>query len=97
MKFLGLAVSAAAIFVSTATLSLAEDTGASCALNYEVFEASVPHTDLETCPGSTKIDGGYCRLSLVAEVATIFAFSENTDCLIASQSYDEEKFTFLLN
>ena len=63
-----------------------------CPLSYEQFEVGVPHTDLETCPASMAGDGTYCRLSLVAEVATVFAFSTETDCIQTTQTFFEDGF-----
>lgn len=72
--------------------AIAADT-ASCSLSYDVYEASVPHTDMETCPTAILADGAYCRVSVVAEVATIFVFSEEDDCLIKAESFFEDDFT----
>ncbi|MEJ6404548.1 hypothetical protein V8J85_16785 [Yoonia sp. 2307UL14-13] len=67
-----------------------------CPLSYDIFEIGVPHTDMDTCPDSMAAEGTYCRLSLVAEVATIFAFSEETDCLVTSQAYYDDQFTLTI-
>lgn len=63
-----------------------------CALPYEVFEASVPHTDIEECPKTLAGENRFCRYSVLAEVATIFVFDENENCLIKTKSFDDEKF-----
>ena len=70
---------------------------ADCALSYDVYEASVPHTDLEACPDGLAGDGRFCRLSIVAEVATIFVFDEESGCLVESVSYEEDEFTVTIN
>lgn len=77
--------------VPTATLS--QDTPA-CPMDYDTYEVSVPHTDLEACPASMAVEGAFCRLSLVAEIATIFAFDEDTFCIVAARSYEDDAFTF---
>ncbi|EBA10696.1 hypothetical protein [Roseobacter sp. CCS2] len=69
----------------------------SCPLSYDVFEIGVPHTDMDACPDSMQVEGAFCRLSLVAEVATIFAFSEQDDCIIATQAYFDDQYTLTLN
>ena len=88
MKVLNRCALAGAMLLAVAAPALA----AECALNYEQFEVGVPHTDLETCPESMAADGTYCRLSLVAETVTIFAFAEATDCLVATRVYSDEEF-----
>ncbi|MEO1495203.1 MAG: hypothetical protein AAFV19_23920 [Pseudomonadota bacterium] len=66
---------------------------AECPLSYEQFEVGVPHTDMETCPESMAQEGTYCRLSLVAETVTIFAFAESNDCIVATKTYADEDFS----
>lgn len=73
------------------------DEGADCALSYDVYEASVPHTDLEECPAAMAGEGLFCRLSVVAEVATIFVFDENTGCLTGAKSFEEDEFTISIH
>ncbi len=65
---------------------------ADCPLSYEQIEIGVPHTDMETCPESMAENGTYCRLSLVAETVTIFAFAESNDCIVATKVYSDEEF-----
>ncbi len=67
-----------------------------CALPYDVFEASVPHTDLEECPAKLKAEGRFCRLAVVAEVATVFIFDEGSGCLVQSVSFEEDQFKITL-
>ncbi len=63
-----------------------------CALSYETYEISVPHNDLDACPDSIGLDNAYCRVSVAAETATIYAFSEETDCLLASRVFFEDEY-----
>ena len=67
-----------------------------CALPYDVFEASVPHTDLEECPAKLRAEGRFCRLAVVAEVATVFIFDEGSGCLVQSVSFEEDEFKITL-
>ena len=68
------------------------DSHESCPLTYETFEYSVPHTDMEECPEAMDSDGAFCRVAIVAELATIFAFSEESGCIVASKAFDEDQF-----
>ncbi len=82
-----------AALLSATPWAAAADGHETCPLSYETYEISVPHTDLETCPAAMDAQGAYCRVSVVAEVATIFAFSEENDCLVASKSFFEDEFS----
>ncbi len=96
MKYTLIAVAASVLAFGGA--AFAEDE--MCALSYDVYEASVPHTDLEECPEAMGDMGEgelFCRLSVVAEVATIFAFDEDSGCLIESRSFEEDEFTITIN
>lgn len=86
-----LPVLAAALTVFAAPLAMAD-----CALNYEQFEVGVPHTDLEACPSSMAEPKTYCRLSMVAETVTVFAFSQDTDCIVATRVFSDENYTLVL-
>lgn len=66
---------------------------AHCALSYETFEESVPHTDMEECPGMLGGPNKFCRYSVNAEVATIFVFDEDSQCLIKAHSYYDDEFS----
>ncbi len=68
-----------------------------CPLTYDIFEAAVPHTDLEECPASMDVEAAFCRVSVIAELATVFAFDEDSTCLMAARLYDESEFTLTLN
>jgi len=83
----------AALTAGLAALApFARGQGAACALPYDTFEIGVPHTDLTECPAAMAAEGTYCRLSLVAEVATVFAFSEADDCLVAARAFFEDEY-----
>lgn len=68
-----------------------------CVLPYDVYEASVPHTDLENCPAQMEGEGRFCRISVVAEVATIFSFDEESGCLVEAKSFEEDEFTISIH
>lgn len=71
-------------------------TAETCPMSYEQFEYAVPHTDMEDCPDSINADGAYCRLTLAAELATVFVFSEETNCILSTKVYEEEQFAVTL-
>lgn len=84
-------------FCFAAALALATgpalaDSHEGCPLTYETFEYSVPHSDMEECPESMESNGTFCRVAIVAEVATVFAFSEESGCIVASSAFDEDQF-----
>ena len=39
-----------------------------------------------------EVEGAYRRVSIIAEVATIFAFPEELDCIVKSKSFDGDQF-----
>jgi len=84
-----LAAGLIAVAIPTALFAQERD----CPMTYDVYEVGVPHTDLETCPASIDIEEAYCQVSVVAEIATVFVFSEADDCLVASRNYFEDEFT----
>ena len=60
---------------------------------YEMFEASVPHLDLEICPEAFAAPNVFCRLAAYHDALHVFAFSEDGDqSLVAFRSYDEDSF-----
>ena len=63
-----------------------------CALSYEAFEQGIPHTDLEECPTGLKGPGKFCRYSVVAEIATVFVFDEDSSCLVTTKAFYEDDF-----
>ncbi len=48
-------------------------------LTYEMFEAAVPHLDLETCPAALAAENSFCRATLNHEEFHVFAFSHDGD------------------
>ena len=68
-----------------------------CPMTYAAFEYGVPHTDMEACPASMEGEGVFCRLSVVAEVATVFAFDEENSCIVETRSYEEGEFKVEFN
>ena len=55
---------------------------------YELFEESVAHVDLETCPDGFDDETQFCRLTLAEEQANVFVFTlEGTQPLVAIRSY----------
>ncbi len=86
------------LFGLTAGAAMAESHEMKCALSYEVFESSVPHTDMEECPASMGHgEDSFCRVAVVAEVATVFVFSYDTSCLTETRSFYEDEFTMVIN
>jgi hypothetical protein len=65
---------------------------ASCARSCDAYEIGVPHADMETCPEAMDRDGTCCRLGLVAEVATVFTFSEADGCLVDTRAFFEDEY-----
>ena len=58
---------------------------------YEVFEVSVEHADLATCPDGLNNDQVFCRLTIAADQAHIFVFSYDGDQpLTQVRSYELE-------
>ena len=56
---------------------------------YEVYEASVTHTDLEGCPVEFDTEQVFCRLTLANDMAHVFVFSYDGDQpLLAVKSYE---------
>ncbi len=61
------------------------------ALSYAVFEASIDHADLMSCPAQFDPDAVFCRLTLAAEQAHVFVFSYDGDQpLLAVKHYPLE-------
>ncbi|MBN2907240.1 MAG: hypothetical protein JXJ18_11075 [Rhodobacteraceae bacterium] len=49
------------------------------AFTYDVFEASVAHTDLDACPAEFDPDVVFCRLALTETQASVFVFTYEGD------------------
>ncbi|WP_374421853.1 hypothetical protein [Paracoccus sp. (in: a-proteobacteria)] len=58
-----------------ASPAIAQDT-APLPMNYEIFEAAVPHIDMSDCPPDLAAEGRFCRLVLLNDQLQIFGFSE---------------------
>ncbi len=59
------------------------------ALTYAVFEAAVPHADLEGCPAAFDPEAVFCRITLANNMAHVFVFDNDGDQpLLAVKSYD---------
>jgi len=63
-----------------------------CTMSYSLFEATVPHVDLTECPAALARDGVFCRLALGAEEAHVFVFDDTSSCLVATKTFEEERF-----
>lgn len=61
-----------------ATPALAEGT-APLPMNYDIFEAAVPHIDMSDCPADMAAEGRFCRLVVMNDQLQIFSFSEEGD------------------
>lgn len=58
-------------------------------LSYEVFEASITHADMETCPVEFDSDAVFCRLTLANDGAHVFVFSyDGEQPLLAVKHYE---------
>lgn len=79
----------------TVTNAEAEDAQA---LTYEMFEAAVPHIDLETCPVDLAQKDTFCRASIHHEEIHVFAFSLDGDSpMVGFKSYEATGVETLLN
>lgn len=80
--------SLSAIAVATLATAAAADT---MPLTYDVFEVSVPHVDLETCPASMAAENTFCRATLASDAVHVFAFSEDGDSpMVGFASFETE-------
>jgi hypothetical protein len=58
------------------------------ALTYAVFEETVAHADLASCPADFDPDAVFCRLTIAAEAANVFVFLfEGDQALVAVKRY----------
>jgi hypothetical protein len=61
-----------------------------CALNYPVFEVSIPHLDLPACPKDLARPNAFCRVTTANDAVHVFVFEEKgKQCLLAVKSYRE--------
>lgn len=59
-----------------------------CAMNYAVFEVSIPHLDLPACPKDLARAGAFCRVTTANDAVHVFVFEEKgKQCLLAVKSY----------
>lgn len=59
------------------------------AMTYEVFETSVPHSDLESCPEEFDSILNFCRLTMTDNQLNVFVFSfKGTQVLQAIKHYE---------
>lgn len=85
----------AAISLSLVTPVLADDH--TITLTYEIFEVSIPHSDLEDCPPSMNLKGAFCRLVMHADQFHVYAFAEDGDQpLVAFKTFEEDEVTLSL-
>ena len=60
----------------------------SCAMNYPVFEVSIPHLDLPACPKDLARPNAFCRVTTANDAVHVFVFEEKgKQCLLAVKSY----------
>ncbi len=58
-------------------------------LTYEIFEASIEHVDLPSCPAQFDPETVFCRMTLASDLAHIFVFDyEGEQPLLAIKSYE---------
>lgn len=63
-----------------------------CAMNYPVFEMSIPHLDLPACPKDLARPGAFCRVTTANDAVHVFVFEEKgKQCLLAVRSYRDYK------
>ncbi|MCT8970954.1 hypothetical protein [Microbaculum marinisediminis] len=66
-----------AVLAFTAMPAAAEQ---ACYIPYTMFEAMVPHIDLDACPVEFAADtNGFCRLALDGDTVRIYAFAYSDD------------------
>lgn len=65
---------------------------AECAMSYDMFEMTVPHLDLDTCPGDLAQAGTFCRAAMALHGLAVFQFGEDGDrCLVAVTRFEEDE------
>lgn len=66
-------------------------------MTYEIFEHSIGHVDLATCPDGFDDDKVFCRLTVADERAHVFAFAYEGDQVleaVRSYEFDEDFLNF---
>lgn len=88
-------IPAALALMAGASIALADDDAPAAegmTMNYEVFEDTVPHADLETCPDKFADQAVFCRLTIAHDRLNVIVFSEDGDQpMIAVEQADLEK------
>lgn len=88
-KTLAIALLIPTISVASGTNSEGTDILENGSMTYEVFEASVPHSDLENCPAEYNSDQNFCRLTMAHGQLNVFVFShEGEQILQAIKHYE---------
>ncbi len=84
------------LFLSTALVcvsalpAVAED----CAFDYEIFEYSVSHIDMEECPDVAMAETAFCRANIGGEDIHVYYFSNDGGrCLLKVESYGEGEYS----
>lgn len=78
------------------SIALAADDGSTAVegmiMSYEVFEDTVPHADLATCPEEFVDQAVFCRLTMAHDQLNVIVFSEDGDQpMIAVRQVDLDK------
>jgi len=76
------------VFAALCFASAAAQAQESCAMNYPVFEVSIPHLDLPACPKDLARPNAFCRVTTANDAVHVFVFEEKgKQCLLAVKSY----------
>ncbi|MCL4189907.1 MAG: hypothetical protein KJZ85_20095 [Rhodobacteraceae bacterium] len=66
-------------------------------MTYELFEAAVPHLDLEDCPAALSGPDRFCRLAIGHDAMHVFAFAvEGAQPLVGVESFAVGSYTLTL-
>lgn len=57
----------------------AQADGGGLMMTYELFENTVPHADIETCPAEFAGKSVFCRLTIAHDQLNVLVFSEDGD------------------
>ncbi len=88
------------LLVQAATPALSQDASKDTplAMTYEVFEASVDHIDLPSCPSDIAAPNRFCRMTAHRDGLNVFAFSDEGDQpLVAVKTYETELLATVLD
>ena len=87
-----------AALLAAPQLATAADTADPMVMTYEVFEESVPHIDLATCPGEMAGDDRFCRAVVNHDAFHVFAFLyDQGSPAVAYRAYPAEGVEDILN